>query len=89
LEIFTANFLFFFKKKLYKAKSSNKDEIDHKESIEYNEKITKLIKYINDNLNQKFNLETLAKKFYLDKYYLSHLFKENTGFSILQYINYH
>ncbi|TDO91321.1 AraC family transcriptional regulator [Halanaerobium saccharolyticum] len=66
----------------------NKDEIEHQESIQYNEKITKLIRYINDNLNQKFDLDTLAKMFYLDKYYLAHLFKENTGFSILQYINY-
>jgi YesN/AraC family two-component response regulator len=65
-----------------------KDDKLNEGSIEYNEKITKVIEYINKNLEKKFSLDDIAREFYLDKYYLSHLFKENTGFSIIQYINY-
>jgi len=56
--------------------------------IEYDENVLKIIQYINDHLHKKITLDLLAKEFYLNKYYLSHLFKENTGFSVLQYINY-
>lgn len=57
-------------------------------STEYDEKVLNIINYINDNLNKKITLDLLAREFFLNKFYLSHLFKENTGFSILQYINY-
>lgn len=69
-------------------RNTNKKNSRFSDAVEYNEKVTEIIKYINNNLNQKFTLEKLAKKFYLDKYYLSHLFKENTSFSVFQYINY-
>ncbi|RAK05465.1 AraC-like DNA-binding protein [Halanaerobium saccharolyticum] len=65
-----------------------KDTNYHQDSIIYNQKVTKIIRYINNNLGKNFSLDLLAQKFYLDKYYLSHLFKENTGFSVMQYINY-
>lgn len=57
-----------------------------KESTNYNDRVLKIINYINKNLEKRITLNLLAKKFALDKYYLSHLFKENTGFSLLQYV---
>lgn len=46
----------------------------------------KLLMYIDNHLEQDISLEHLAKKFYVSKYYIAHLFKENTGISIHQYI---
>lgn len=46
-----------------------------------------VIEYINKNLTSKITLEELGKKFHLNKYHISHAFKEKTGFSILEYVN--
>lgn len=42
--------------------------------------------FLEDHLDEDLSLDRLAKEFYVSKYYLSHLFKENTGLSIHQYI---
>lgn len=74
---------------LYLLNQAFEKNRDHDEdSIIYDEKVSKVIRFINNNLEKKFSLDMLAREFYLDKYYLSHLFKENTGFSLIQYINY-
>lgn len=42
--------------------------------------------YVDDHLDEPLSLDALAKEFYLSKYYLVHLFRENTGLSLHQYI---
>lgn len=51
-----------------------------------NPKIDEIIFYINNHLNNELSLDFLAQEFYISKYYLSHLFKENMGISLHQYI---
>lgn len=58
------------------------------DSIEYDEKIIDILNYINKNIEEKITLGSLEKKFHLNKYYLCHLFKKNTGFSVVEYIIY-
>jgi len=48
--------------------------------------VTDLIQYINLNISTKFSLENLASNFYVSKYYISHIFKEHTGVSIVEYV---
>ena len=50
------------------------------------ETLTKLIDYIENNLSEDLSLESLSLKFYMSKYYLAHLAKENLGISLHQYI---
>lgn len=45
-----------------------------------------IIQYIDTQLDQDLSLEYLAGKFYASKYHIAHIFKENTGISIHQYI---
>lgn len=45
-----------------------------------------LIDYIEGHLNEELSLERLAKEFYVSKYHIAHIFKENIGISIHQYI---
>lgn len=61
----------------------------HVENIEvqYDEQIQKIIEYINSNLELNLSIENLSSKFYMNKYYLMHKFKSNTGFSIHNYVN--
>ena len=42
--------------------------------------------YVNNHLEEDLSLERLASFFYVSKYHISHLFKENMGISLHQYI---
>ncbi len=42
--------------------------------------------YIEEHLEEDLSLESLSKKFYVSKYHIAHIFKENLGMSIHQYI---
>lgn len=54
--------------------------------IEFNEKVNKVIKYINDNLCRDLSLDKLSSSFFVSKYHLLHEFKKYTGYTIYQYI---
>ncbi|OAS14406.1 AraC family transcriptional regulator [Paenibacillus oryzisoli] len=54
----------------------------------YDEKIVAILDYINKNLEEKISLDRLQQKFYVNKYYLCHIFKLNTGFTVIEYITY-
>jgi YesN/AraC family two-component response regulator len=45
-----------------------------------------ILEYINQHLNECLSLDKLSGVFYLNKYYLSHIFKNSTGFSVNEYI---
>lgn len=50
-------------------------------------RISSVILYINENLGEKINLDTLADKFFIDKYHLCRIFKKSTGYTLNRYIN--
>ncbi len=37
---------------------------------------------------KKITLDILQQRFYVNKYYLCHIFKMNTGFTVIEYITY-
>lgn len=48
--------------------------------------ISEIISYIGEHYNEKLSLDTLATHFFINKYYLSHEFKNNVGTSVHRYI---
>ncbi len=48
----------------------------------------RVIRYLNENLHRDVSLDTLAKKFFVSKYYLCRTFKKYSGVSIHGYVNY-
>lgn len=54
---------------------------------EINSSIYEIKKYIDLNYSHSINLDDLADMSHLNKYYLSHSFKEETGISPIQYLN--
>lgn len=58
------------------------------EAFDYDKKISSILDYINKNLDQKITLDLLQQNFFVNKYYLCHIFKMNTGFAVLEYITY-
>ena len=45
-----------------------------------------IARYVDQHLDEPLSLDALAKQFYLSKFYLVHLFRENTGLSVHQYL---
>ena len=56
---------------------------NRKEQLSRYEAITH---YVDEHLDEPLSLDALGREFYLSKYYLVHLFRENTGLSVHQYI---
>ena len=52
----------------------------------YDKKIVEMIHYINDHLEGDLSIEGLSACFYLSKYHMMRKFKEETGYSMHQYI---
>ncbi|MDR1784998.1 MAG: AraC family transcriptional regulator [Spirochaetaceae bacterium] len=48
--------------------------------------ITPVLRYIQSNIDSPITLDSLAKTFFISKYYLCHLFKSATGLSVMDYI---
>ena len=43
-------------------------------------------KYISQNYHMKLGLDEISKEFFINKYYLSHIFKSVTGFTYKEYL---
>jgi AraC-like DNA-binding protein len=48
--------------------------------------LTEVIDYINQNLTAPLHVDALAERFYISRYYLMHLFRAETGYTVLGYI---
>ncbi|MBB6637115.1 AraC family transcriptional regulator [Cohnella thailandensis] len=51
------------------------------------ERISEVVRYINDHYMHELSLQLLSEKFYISPYYLSRFFKEATGFTFVEYLN--
>ena len=51
-------------------------------------RVSPILDYIRDNLDQPLALDQIAGQFYISKHYLCRIFKAATGFSVMEYIIY-
>lgn len=67
----------------------NRIVYEQNHSMEYEEERSlyqNLCLYIEEHLDEELTLEKLAKEFYVSKYHIAHISKDNIGMSIHQYI---
>lgn len=50
------------------------------------QKIYSIVTYIHNHFSEELTLDFLSKEFYISPYYLSHQFKDVTGYTLTQYI---
>jgi YesN/AraC family two-component response regulator len=50
-------------------------------------KVSEIAQYITDNCDSDLGLDILAEKFVISPYYLSRVFKDVTGYNLIQFIN--
>jgi AraC-like DNA-binding protein len=61
---------------------TKKDEKD----IQYDERIVNILTYLNENLDSDLSIDNIASRFYMNRYYLMHHFKDQTGYTLHSYI---
>ena len=52
-----------------------------------NEKVVEIIDYLNQHLTEEISIDSLASRFFISRYYLMHTFKEETGYTIGNYLS--
>ncbi|MDF2539573.1 MAG: AraC-type DNA-binding protein [Herbinix sp.] len=62
------------------------DHINYLTSVTTNAKLPQILEYINEHLTEEITIDLLSSTFYLSRYYLMHFFKEETGYTIGNYI---
>lgn len=63
-----------------------KQYIFDKKSYTFDSQIASILQYINHNLKEDLSVESLAAKSYVSKYHLMRKFKEETGYTLHNYI---
>lgn len=63
------------------------EDFGFKPEARYNRKVIELINYITENLSGDLSIDYLADHFYMSKYHMMRVFKNETGYSIHQYIS--
>lgn len=61
-------------------------KLEFKNPILYRERIEQIKRYIAVHVSEKLDLDEIAGQFFMNRYYLSHYFKKETGFTLLQYV---
>lgn len=56
------------------------------DSLKSDQQIEKILNYINQHIADDLSVGTLSENFFISKYYLMHKFKEETGFTVHNYI---
>ena len=59
----------------------------YRPAIPEDNRMSKIIKYVNENYPYISSMDEIASKFYISKYYLCHLFKEHMEVSFISYLN--
>ena len=62
------------------------DAISYISTTTSNKTILSVIEYLNSHLTEDICIDTLADQFFLSRYYLMHAFKEETGYTIGNYL---
>jgi AraC-like DNA-binding protein len=56
------------------------------DDIKFDTRVQDILDFINSNLEKDLSIDMLSKAFYLNKYYLMHLFKQETSYTLYNYI---
>ena len=60
--------------------------LDFTRTAAANDKILSVLSYLNEHLTEDISIDLLAERFFISKYYLMHTFKEETGYTIGNYL---
>lgn len=56
------------------------------DSFRCDKQVERILDYLNQHITEELSIDTLAQKFFISKYYFMHKFKQETGFTVHNYI---
>ncbi len=62
------------------------NHINYLDSVIGSTKLVQILDYINEHLAEEITIDALASHFFINRFYLMHFFKEETGYTIGNYI---
>lgn len=68
-------------------RAATKNRLEFIDTDNCNTKILDILKHINENLNGNLSIDSIAEHFYISKYYMMRLFKQETGYTLGRYIS--
>ncbi len=71
---------------IYLNRASLQNRFDYVSTSSHNQKILDIMEYINTHLSENITIDTISEHFYISKYYMMRSFKEETGYTLLDYI---
>ena len=79
ISLCVSDLIFFLNRSVYESMhpKTQKEEQNLYQSI---------LTYIEDHIDEELTLDSIAREFYVSKFHISHVFKENLGLSVHQYI---
>lgn len=80
--------LLFLEFMIHLNRATIKERIEFLNTELYNEKVIEILQYINEHLPDPLDIDTLASRFFISKYYMMRQFKAETGYTIGNYITY-
>lgn len=87
MDIFQKDDFYLLEEEIRKLLHRVREMIEHKTSGQSHYLTDKIKKYIEENYRSKITLEDTSRKFSISSYYLSKLFKKETGFNLIEYVN--
>lgn len=69
------------------TEQKNKPAVDIDPNNTIHKRISEIVQYINTHYSNSLSLAKIADIFYISPYYLSRVFKEVTGFNLVEYLN--
>ncbi|WP_167958392.1 AraC family transcriptional regulator [Anaerosporobacter faecicola] len=60
--------------------------VDYAPAITANQTVLEILRYINENITKEISVDRIADKVFLNRSYIMHLFKAETGYTIGKYI---
>jgi AraC-like DNA-binding protein len=73
---------------LFAARLFERNEvIDTSHRSPVHQKVTEIVKHINERFHEPLSLTELSETFYISPFYLSRTFKAVTGFTLIEYLN--
>ena len=64
-----------------------KNRLEYIDTVNCNEKVLAILDYVGEHLCENLSIDLIAGQFYISKYYMMRLFKQETGYTLGQYIS--
>ncbi len=67
-------------------RSALQEGLDYVSTSSHNQTILDIMDYINTHLTEDLTIDSIARHFYISKYHMMRSFKEDTGYTVLDYL---